>query len=79
VEAAAAAHEPHRLCFYIHDLAAAFHSLWNKGKDEATLRFLIEGNRELTLARLAMIVACRNIIAAGLDIFGVTPMQEMSA
>ena len=79
IAAATLAHEPHRLCFYIHDLAAAFHSLWNKGKDEATLRFLIEGNRELTLARLAMIVACRNIIAAGLDIFGVTPMQEMSA
>ncbi|TAH37601.1 MAG: arginine--tRNA ligase [Alphaproteobacteria bacterium] len=79
IEAAALAHEPHRLCFYIQDLAAAFHSLWNKGKDHAELRFLIEGKKDESIARLAMIESCRSIIESGLSVFGVQAVKEMSA
>ncbi len=79
IEASALAHEPHRLCFYIQDLAAAFHSLWNKGKDHAELRFLIEGKKEESIARLAMIESCRSIIESGLSVFGVQAVKEMSA
>jgi arginyl-tRNA synthetase len=77
VEIAAEAGEPHRIAFYLYDLAAAFHGLWNKGKDEADLRFLIEGDQEVSLARLALIRAVALIIASGLSIFGVTPLEEM--
>ena len=79
IEAAAYAHEPHRLCFFIQELAAAFHSLWNKGKDHSELRFLIEDDKNLSLARLAMIESCRLIIASGLAVFGVEPVKEMQS
>jgi arginyl-tRNA synthetase len=77
VESAAEAHEPHRVAFYLYDLAAAFHGLWNKGKDEASLRFLISGDRDVTVARLAMVKALTVVIASGLGIFGVKPVEEM--
>ncbi|ARJ65387.1 arginine--tRNA ligase [Magnetospirillum sp. ME-1] len=77
VESAAEAHEPHRVAFYLYDLAAAFHGLWNKGKDETRLRFLIEDDRELSLARLGLLRAVVGVIASGLGIFGVTPVEEM--
>ena len=77
VEAAAEAHEPHRVAFYLYDLASEFHSLWNKGNDNPALRFVIEGDEQLTLARLAMVKAASMIIAEGLGILGVEPMQEM--
>jgi len=77
VETAAEAHEPHRLAFYLYELAAGFHGLWNKGKDEARLRFLIDGDRELSLARLALLRAVVVVISSGLAIFGVEPMKEM--
>jgi arginyl-tRNA synthetase len=77
VEAAAEAHEPHRIAFYLYDLASAFHGLWNKGKDDASMRFLIEGDAELTRARLALITAVAQVIAAGLHILGVEPVKEM--
>jgi arginyl-tRNA synthetase len=77
VESAAEAHEPHRVAFYLYDLAAAFHGLWNKGKDEASLRFLIAGDRDVTVARLAMVKALAVVIASGLGIFGVKPVEEM--
>jgi arginyl-tRNA synthetase len=77
VESAAEAHEPHRVAFYLYDVAAAFHGLWNKGKDEASLRFLIPGDRDVTVARLAMIRALTFVIASGLGIFGVKPVEEM--
>jgi arginyl-tRNA synthetase len=77
VESAAEAHEPHRVAFYLYDLAAAFHGLWNKGKDEASLRFLIPGDRDVTAARLAMVKALAFVIASGLGIFGVKPVEEM--
>ncbi|CAA7616987.1 arginine--tRNA ligase [Magnetospirillum sp. SS-4] len=77
LETAAETHEPHRIAFYLYDLAAGFHGLWNKGKDESRLRFLIEDDRELSLARLALLKAVTNVIASGLAIFGVRPVEEM--
>lgn len=77
VEVAALAREPHRLCFYLYDIAQQFHMLWNKGKDNALLRFIVSENPELTKARLSMIHGVAHVIASGLLIFGVTPVKEM--
>ncbi|CAA7623716.1 arginine--tRNA ligase [Magnetospirillum sp. UT-4] len=77
VESAAEAHEPHRVAFMLYDLAAAFHGLWNKGKDEARLRFLLEDDPDLSLARLALVRAVASVIASGLAVFGVEPVEEM--
>ncbi len=77
VENAAAAHEPHRIAFYLSELAASFHALWNKGKDDSSLRFILSEDRELTAARLALIEAVAMVIASGLKILGVTPLEEM--
>ena len=77
VESAAEAHEPHRLAFYLYDVAAEFHAHWNRGKDDAGLRFVVEGDKTLTLSRLAMIRALALVIASGLKVFGVTPVEEM--
>jgi arginyl-tRNA synthetase len=77
VEAAASAHEPHRVGFYLYDLAAAFHSHWNHGRDNPSLRFVIEGDAEVTRARLALVQAVGFVIQSGLKVFGVTPVDEM--
>ena len=77
IESAALAHEPHRIAFYLYDLAAAFHGLWNKGKENTDLRFIIADDLERTRARLALLQAIAAIIASGLGIFGVTPVKEM--
>jgi arginyl-tRNA synthetase len=77
VEAAAQAHEPHRVAFYLHDLAAAFHALWNRGNDDPSRRFLLEDNPELTGARLELAAAIGQIIRNGLGIMGVTAAEEM--
>jgi arginyl-tRNA synthetase len=77
VEGAADAHEPHRIAFYLHEVAAQFHVLWNKGKDEATLRFILAGDPELTRARLALVRGVAIVVASGLAVFGVAPAQEM--
>jgi arginyl-tRNA synthetase len=77
VEAAAEAHEPHRIAFFLQEVAAQFHLLWTKGKDEATLRFLVSGEPELTRARLALVRAVALVIASGLQVFGVDPVDEM--
>jgi arginyl-tRNA synthetase len=77
IEAAAAAHEPHRVAFYLHDLASAFHSHWNRGKDHPRLRFVNEENRELTRARVALVVALTRVLASGLGILGVSAPEEM--
>jgi len=77
VESAAEAHEPHRTAFYLLELAALFHALWNKGKDEATLRFILAGEPALTRARLALVRAVAIVIASGLAVIGVEPVQEM--
>ncbi len=77
VESAAEAHEPHRIAFYLQEVAAQFHVLWNKGKDEATLRFILASDPELTRARLALVRGVAIVIASGLAVFGVEPVQEM--
>jgi arginyl-tRNA synthetase len=77
VEAAAEAHEPHRIAFFLQEVAAQFHLLWTKGKDEATLRFLVGGDPELTRARLALVRSVALVIASGLQVFGVDPVDEM--
>jgi len=77
VESAAEAHEPHRIAFYLQEVAALFHALWNKGKDEATLRFILAGEPALTRARLALVRAVALVIASGLAVIGVEPVQEM--
>jgi arginyl-tRNA synthetase len=77
VEAAATAHEPHRIGFYLHDLAGDFHGLWNRGKDLPQLRFIYESDRELTRARVALVAATKRVLASGLGIFGVQAMHEL--
>jgi len=77
IESAAEAHEPHRLAFYLSEIAAQFHSLWNKGKDEPGLRFVLADDAKTTLARLALVQAVGFVIASGLDVFGVAPVMEL--
>ena len=77
VEAAAEAHEPHRIAFYLNDLAAAFHTLWNKGRDNPALKFIIEDNDQITAARLRMVEAAALVIRNGLDMLGVDAAEEM--
>ena len=77
VEAAAEAHEPHRLAFFLAEVASGFHGLWNKGKDDATLRFILADQPELTLARLALVKSVALVIASGLEVFGVEPVMEL--
>jgi len=77
VESAAEAHEPHRIAFYLQEVAAQFHLLWTKGRDEAQLRFIIAGEPDLTRARLALVRGVAIVVASGLAVFGVTPAEEM--
>jgi arginyl-tRNA synthetase len=77
VEAAAIAHEPHRVAFYLFDLAGEFHALWNKGKDSPQLRFILKEDGNLTTTRLAFLRAIRYVLANGLRILGVRPAEEM--
>lgn len=77
VEAAAEAHEPHRIATWLHDMASEFHAFWNKGRDDAALRFLHEDDKELSLARLALVKAVATVIASGLAVMGVTPLEEL--
>jgi arginyl-tRNA synthetase len=77
VESAAEAHEPHRIAFYLQEVAAQFHLLWTKGRDEAQLRFIVSGDPDLTRARLALVRGVATVIASGLAVVGVTPAEEM--
>ncbi|MBT5918805.1 MAG: arginine--tRNA ligase, partial [Alphaproteobacteria bacterium] len=77
VETAAAAHEPHRIAFYLAEVASAFHSLWNKGKEDVSLRFIIEDDIQLTRARLALIGGAASIIAGALAVMGVEALEEL--
>ncbi len=77
VESAALAREPHRLCYALYEIAQQFHMLWNKGRENALLRFILPQDQKLTRARLAMIQGVAYVIASGLTIFGVTPVEEM--
>ena len=77
VEAAALAHEPHRISFYLYELASEFNSLWNKGKESPQLRFILTDQANLTLTRLAFLRVIRYTIGNGLRILGVRPVEEM--
>ena len=77
VEAAALAHEPHRIAFFLYELAGDFHMLWNRGKDDAALRFLQEARPAETLAKLALVAATAIVIRSGMAVLGVTPVEEM--
>ncbi len=77
IDAAASSHEPHRVAFFVHELASAFHSLWNKGKDSPQLRFVNQTDRKSTAARLAFVHAVRSVLASGLAVVGVTAPEEM--
>jgi len=77
VEAAASAHEPHRIAFYLYDLASEFHALWTKGRDLPYLRFIINNDAEMTTARLAMVQGVVTVLASGLGVLGVGAPNEM--
>src|SRR5215467_2293705 len=77
VEAAAAAHEPHRIAFYLYELASEFHALWTRGKDLPHLRFIIQNDRETTKARLALVKGIVTVLASGLALLGVSAPEEM--
>ncbi|MDI4657600.1 arginine--tRNA ligase [Xanthobacter autotrophicus] len=77
VEQAAGAREPHRISFFLHELASEFHGQWNRGKDLPHLRFIIENDRELTSARLALVHGVATVLASGLKVLGVTAVDEM--
>jgi len=77
VEAAAHAREPHRIAFFLYDLAGDFHMLWNRGRDDSTLRFLQTGRPAETRARLALVAATAMVIRSGLRVMGVEPVEEM--
>src|SRR5579871_6703197 len=77
LEGAAATHEPHRIAFYLYDLASEFHALWTRGRDLPYLRFIINNDADLTRARLAMVQAVVLVLASGLAILGVHAPDEM--
>ena len=77
IEGAAAAHEPHRIAFYLYDLASEFHALWTKGRDLPYLRFIINNDAGITKARLAMVQGIVLVLASGLAILGVNAPDEM--
>ena len=77
LDAAATAHEPHRVAFYLYELASLFHAHWTRGKDQPQLRFVNEKDREMTRVRLAMVSAIGGVIATGLGILGVSAPLEM--
>jgi arginyl-tRNA synthetase len=77
VENAAIHHEPHRITFYLQDLSAEFHSMWNKGREDKQCRMVIEGDEGLTIARLALVRAVALVIESGFKVIGVTPIYAM--
>ena len=77
VEAAAVAHEPHRIAFYLYDLASEFHASWTRGRDLPYLRFIINNDAEITRARLALVQGVVSVLASGLAILGVDAPAEM--
>ncbi|OIP87779.1 MAG: arginine--tRNA ligase [Rhodobacterales bacterium CG2_30_65_12] len=77
VEIAARGHEPHRIAFYLYELASEFHTLWNRGNDTPALRFIQEGDSDATSAKIPLAKAVSIVISAGLAILGVTPAEEM--
>jgi arginyl-tRNA synthetase len=77
LEAAATAHEPHRVAFYLYELASEFHAHWTRGKDLPHLRFIIQNDPETTVARLALVQGITTVLASGLALLGVSAPDEM--
>ena len=77
VEIAARGHEPHRVAFYLYELASDLHSLWNRGNDDTSLRFVQEGDAATSQSKIALARAAGVVISAGLGILGVTPADEL--
>jgi arginyl-tRNA synthetase len=77
IESAALAHEPHRVSFYLYELASEFHAFWTRGNDTPHLRFIIQDDPQLTLARLALVQGIVTVLASGLASLGVGAPQEM--
>jgi arginyl-tRNA synthetase len=77
IEASAAAHEPHRIAFYLFDLASEFHALWTLGNTTPHLRFIMQNDRQMTLARLVLVQGVRTVLASGLGLLGVGAPNEM--
>ena len=77
IEAAAQSQEPHRLAFYLYDLASSFHAHWNKGKDNPDLRFVKDNDRKSSIARLGLVRAVASVLKSGLAITGTTAPDEM--
>jgi arginyl-tRNA synthetase len=77
IEAASLAHEPHRIAFYLYELASEFHTFWTKGKEAPYLRFIIQNDPEITSARLALVQGVVTVLASGLGLLGVEAPEEM--
>ena len=77
LEGAAAAHEPHRVAFYLYELASEFHAQWNRGNDTPYLRFIIQNDPLMTMARLALVQGVVTVLASGLGLLGVEAPEEM--
>ena len=77
VESAAISYEPHRIAFYLQDLAETFHTLWHRGNEDISLRFIQKDAIEVTAARLLLVRALATAIATGLQLLGIEPVEEM--
>ena len=77
IESAAANREPHRVAFYLYEIASSLHALWSKGKEDAALRFVNDKDRELTKARLALVGSLMTVLGSGLKLLGVSAPDEM--
>jgi len=77
IEAAAGSHEPHRVAFYLYELASEFHAQWTRGKDSPHLRFIIQSDPRLTVARLALVQGVVTVLSSGLALLGVGAPEEM--
>ncbi len=77
VEMAVASYEPHRIAFYLQELSATFHALWNKGVENPDLKFIIPAKLEVTKSRIYLLMAIKIIIASGLDIFSIKALKEL--
>ncbi len=77
IESAALAHEPHRMAFYLYDLASAFHSQWNRGTDNPDLRFVKVNDPQSTYARLGLVQAVSDVVSSGLALIGADAPTEM--
>ena len=78
IESATNLHEPHRIAYYLYELSSVFHTLWSQGKIDRDLKFIIENNEDLTLARIGLLTLTQRTIKSGLDLLGVSAPHEMN-